>query len=445
MFQTLKEQFRYLRQHYFVRNVALLQMGGFAGTLIQAGAGVILARLLQPELFGVYTLAFGLAGLASVFLGSGAQEAIGTVAGETYARRDREGTTDAFVFLMKLAIFSGILTLLLATLLPLVADTVYGNGFIGRYAAIIIGGSVVSTLVFAPTALGLQVVGRIGFLTLLGLADQSVRFGLSVLFTFLGFGIAGAVSGHLVGAAAVLVIAAFLWKQAVQGGVIPSLSEILKRLWHVKLRRYFSFSIWIAVDRNVANLFAILPVLITGVFVAISEVAFFKLAFGYMNIALSLLGPVSTLLNVEFPKIRVMNQHRLRRNFIKVSLYALGLSVVLTAGALAVSPFVFRILYGQAYLPSIPYVFGLTLYGALFGIGVGLGPMWRALNELKTSIIINLLTLAIGVPLGIWFMQLWHVWGAVAMITFWYTISHLTSFLYLVRRLRKIEESSQDV
>lgn len=45
-----------LWQKSFVRNVATLQAGSFAGSIIQAGIGIIIARLLQPELFGVYAL-----------------------------------------------------------------------------------------------------------------------------------------------------------------------------------------------------------------------------------------------------------------------------------------------------------------------------------------------------------------------------------------------------
>ncbi len=184
-------------------------------------------------------------------------------------------------------------------------------------------------------------------------------------------------------------------------------------------------------------LYMILPVLITGAYVAASEVSFFKLAFGYINLLMSLLGPISILLNVEFPKMQVEEASRLRSNFIKVSLYSTGLSALLTVGGIIVAPFVFRILYGVNFLPSIKYVFGFFIYGALYGIGIGLGAMWRAVNKVKVSIMINLVMLAVGVPLGIWLVKSFALWGAVAMVTIWFTISHLISFFYLARELRE--------
>ena len=192
-----------------------------------------------------------------------------------------------------------------------------------------------------------------------------------------------------------------------------------------------------AIDRNIGNLYMTLPVVLTGIYVSTGEVAFFKLAFGYLNLALSLLGPVSVLLNMEFPKIQVEEPQKLRSNFIRISLLGLMTSLVLTLGAIVVSPLAFRILYGESFVPSVSYVFGLVIYGALFGIGVGLGPMWRAINRVKVSIMINLIILGAGVPLGLLMIRQWGLWGAVVMTTIWFSISHLISFIYLLRHLNE--------
>ena len=184
------------------------------------------------------------------------------------------------------------------------------------------------------------------------------------------------------------------------------------------------------------NLFMALPVVLAGIYLAASEVTFFKLAFGFVNLALSLLGPISVLLNLEFPKMKVENATGLRTKFIKISLYSLGLSSLLTLGAIIIAPLAFKILYGVSFMPSVKYVAGLLIYGCLFGIGVGLGPMWRALNRVKISIFINVLVLGAGIPFGLWLIRLYGPWGAVMMVTIWFTVSHLASFSYLLKKLR---------
>jgi len=56
----LKNRISYLYRHRFIRNTATLGGGTLVGNLVQGVVGIVLARLLQPELFGVYALALSL-------------------------------------------------------------------------------------------------------------------------------------------------------------------------------------------------------------------------------------------------------------------------------------------------------------------------------------------------------------------------------------------------
>lgn len=405
---------------------------------MQALVGVFMARMLQPELFGVYALAFSLAGLVGIFQGAGAQEAMATVLGETYAKKDETRTKEALAFLLRILSITSAIAIAGALLAPWIATKLYQNPHIGSYAATIIVAVVFSTTFFSLSSLALQVAGKIKQMMALNLADQVVRYGLSVGLVFWGLGVWGAVSGHLAGAIIIFITSLVIWERLRrQYPIFPSLRRLFRQAQTVSLKKYLGFSLWIAADRNIASLYQILPVLLTGIYVSSSEVTFFKLSFAFVNLALSLLGPISTLLNVEFPKMKVEDSGQLRANFIKISLYSLGLSVVLTAGALLVSPWAFKFFYGESFLMSVKYVYSLFIYGALFGIGVGLGPMWRAVNKVKVSILINMVTLGAGIPLGLYLIKHWGSGGAVAMVTIWFTVSHLASFIYLVKNLNK--------
>ena len=435
MMKRIKE----LIAHQFVRNVAVLQVGSAIGSIIQATAGVVLARLLQPERFGIYALAFGLAGLTSLFLTIGTQDAMGTILGRAHARDDRQEILDATAFLLKIAILSGVIVALCALALPAIAGAIYREPIVGSYAVVIVLASVISASVLSLVTLLFQVAGDVRTMALLILTDQVIRWGLSIGFVLAGFGIWGAMAGHLLGATCMLVVAIFLWRRLRRRFFeFPSLAQTWHRMFSVPVRRFFRFSFFVAADRNVANLYGILPVLIVGLVVSTREVTFFKLSFGYINLALGLLGPISTLLNVQFPRIQVESRDKLRHDFIRVTLYGVFLSVALTAGAIFVAPVVFRILYGATFLESVPLVRRFAVYGALFGIGVGLGPMWRATGRVTRSIAVNLVTLAIGIPLGLSLIRQFGVTGGVAMVTLWYTVSHIASFILLERLLKKI-------
>ena len=298
--------------------------------------------------------------------------------------------------------------------------------------------TVFSSLFFTLAYSSFQVTGRVRSLGLLILSDQSLRYTLSLIFVWMGLDVLGAVSGQLAGAAVIFTVSAFLFNKFKKNELLfPNLRRLIIVAQKADLKKYLGFTFWVALDRNMGNVYMALPVILTGIYVSASSVSFFKLAFGYMNLVLSLLGPISILLNVEFPKIQIADKEQLYTNFKKVSLYSLALSVVLAVSAAAVSPIVFKVLYGESYLPSIKYTLGLVLYGSLFGIGVGLGPMWRAINKVKISILINSIILGAGIPLGLWLIKNYGLWGSVIMVTIWFSVSHIASLIYLIRKLRK--------
>src|SRR3989338_6697220 len=437
VFSGLKDKFFYYRQHWFIRNVVTLQTGSFSGTIIQAVVGIVIARLLQPELLGIYSLAFGLAAITSLVIGMGIQEAVSSMLGRAYAQKDKIEVESILGFMFKITSMATLLILVFSFFLQSIASKLYGNSVIGIYAAIIVVAVVLSSFFFTLAYSAFQVTGRIKSLTGLIVTDQSLRSGLSLVLIIVGFGVFGAVSGHLVGALIIFISSALLFRSLrMRDPVFPDLRRLIVNAKNVSVKKYFGFTFWVALDRNMGNLFMALPVILTGIYVTVSEVSFFRLAFGYVNLALSLLGPVSVLLNVEFPKLHIENKEKLAENFKKVSLYSLALSIFLTVTAVVISPIAFKIFYGESFLPSVPYVAGLIVYGALYGIGVGLGPMWRAINKVKISILINSVILGMGIPLGLWLIKSYGLWGSVIMVTVWFSVSHLISFIYLVRNLK---------
>jgi len=415
-----------------------LQAGSFVGTFTQALAGVILVRVLQPENYGIYAIAFSIAGLTSLFMGAGVQEASTVLLGESYAQKDHERSREMMGFLLKISLLGSLLGLVFAALSPFIASNWYGDATIGWYATIIVVASIISSVWFSFVVVALQIAGEIRSMAVITMADQVLRVSLSVTFAIISKSILGAVLGHLVGAVIIFFVSIQVWRNLRRRyDLFPNLRLLAHLVRTVHIKKYLSFTFWITIDRNIATLYGVLPVLLTGLFVSASGVTFFKLAFGYINIAMSLLGPVSTLLNVEFPRVKVEDRAKLSENFSRVTWYAVALSTVLTVGTITISPIMFRILYGNNFQASVPYVFGLFIYGAFYGLGVGLGPMWRAINQVGKSIIINIITLGVGIPLGLWLISNFSLWGSVVMVTLWYTASHLASFIYLRWALRK--------
>lgn len=429
-----------------MKNLAVLQIGNFGSTILQGLSGIIIARLLQPELFGIYAVAFSLAGLLVLVSSLGMQDVGTTIVGGAYARKDHQGIKEAYLFLAKMAFVVGLLSVIATLVAPLLAQKFYHNPEIGWYAGVLIMASFVSNTFLNFSVLAYQVTGRIRQMAVLMFSDQLVRNILALILTATGLGVMGAMSGHLLGSGVVFIASVIIWKRIQKNTpMFPSVRELISPINNVISRHHISFSAWVALDKNIATLFNLLPVLMVALYVSTTEVTYFKISLAYINLVLGLMGPISTLLNVELPKMREEDFGKLRKNFIKVSLYSLLSSTILTLGAVLVSPVALKVIYGASFVPGTKYILGLAVYGAFLGIGVGLGPMWRALNKVKVSIIINTTTLVVGIPSGLYLMKNFGIWGAVIMVSGWFTISHFASFCYIWFYTKNRKHSLQSI
>ena len=440
MFNRIKEKIEYLRGHWFVKNLIFFQAGNFAANLTQALIGVFIVRLLQPENYGIYTLAFSLFGFMTVFLSLGAQSASTTLLSEAYAKNDKEKTKEVLAFLVKITLILTVPILFGALFAPWLAGIFYNNYKIGIYAAILLIASAIGSTFFLFSMMVLQITRWIKTMTILTFSNQFSKSIFSLLLVVGGFGVLGAIVGHLLSAIIILFTSVILWgRVSKQYPIFPSARKLIGSIKSAPVKKYLGFSFWITADSNLANLYNVLPIMLTGIFVTTSEVTFFKLAFGYINLALTFLSPISSLLNVEFPKMKVAEdgKDKLLKNFVRTSLYSFLFSVVLTVGAIITAPFVFHILYGANFNPSIKYVAGLFFYGATMGMGVGFGPMWRAINKVKISIIINAITLSVGVPIGLLLIQNFGLWGTVIWVSVIFNVSHIASYVLILRELKR--------
>src|SRR3989338_9387289 len=114
----LKTKIEYYRQHWFVRQMVTLQAGSFAGSVIQASIGIVIARLLQPELFGVYALALGLASMTTLIIGMGIQEAVSSLLGRAYAHGNKNEIENVLGFMLKITFLASLVVLAVLFFLP---------------------------------------------------------------------------------------------------------------------------------------------------------------------------------------------------------------------------------------------------------------------------------------------------------------------------------------
>ncbi len=429
------ERARYFINHHFVRKSVLLQAGNIAGTFVQAVAGVVLARLLGPHEFGRYAIVMSMAAVGSVLLGAGAADAMAPVLSRARHSGDDVGVRDAMLFLGKFILITAAIVFVLGFSMPALAERFYNDRMLGWLGFAVLMASAVSTILFTPTQLSLQVFGRIGRLSALTFTDQIVRQSLVVALALAGLGITGASLGHLFGSVIIMIAAAVFWRRLrAQWPLMLSIGSLWGR-FPGNGKQFISPTLWVLADRNLAMLYSAAPVALAALFLTTTDVSYFKIALGWVTLALAVLSPVSVLLNTELARIQVQRPLDLRTRFAQITGIAVAASAFVTGIAALIARPVFHLLYGARYADAVPLVYWLVPFGALFGLGIALGPMWRAIGRVRVSIAINLCVLGIGIPLALLAMRQWGVLGAVAMVTGWYTASHLASFVYLMKTL----------
>lgn len=436
MFSLFLEKIKKFLRIAFVRDVAILEMGKFFNIFLSLAASVVFARVLQPERYGIYSLVFSLAGLIGLLMNVGASPASLTLLAEAYAKKDKKEIQNILIYFLKISslvlLIIGGLGIYLA---PFLAYLLYQNYQIGQLTRVIILTKIIG-LFFGLTAITLQVTRRMRDLTILENLEKFLKSLIPISLVLLGLGLWGLVFGHLV--AALLISLISFWFYTYLAGrdeYLPRFSQLIRHFRKFSLKRYFSFGFLIAIDKNLAKLFTLLPVLFLGLFVPPAQVGFFKIAFGYMSIPLILLGPISRLLAVQLPKSKTYGMALLKSHFLKVSFYSGLISLALVIPFLILGPVLIRIFYGSEYAPSIPLIYYLAIYIGLVGFGVGIGPIFRTLNKMKTIILINLIVLSLGSLFGYWLISQWGMVGACLMFVLLSLISIFISLIFILRYL----------
>ena len=123
----------------FVRDVGILQTGKFFSVFLSVIGSIALARLLQPELYGIYGLVFAFVGLVGIFTDWGGSYASLTLLAEAYAQKDKEAIKNILTYFVKITLLAiGILGILSIVFAPFLTDLIYQNSQVGQWARIIL-------------------------------------------------------------------------------------------------------------------------------------------------------------------------------------------------------------------------------------------------------------------------------------------------------------------
>src|SRR5215213_10837950 len=132
---------------------------------------------------------------------------------------------------------------------------------------------------------------------------------------------------------------------------MPSIGELLRGMIRPGIRLWppTRFGLSIAFDKNLVSLYNLAPILLLARFVPEDDVGQLRVALSYMAIPAVLLTPISRLLMVDLPRLRVTAPELVRPAFLRVTLLGAAASACLALPFAAVAWFAIPLLYGADY------------------------------------------------------------------------------------------------
>jgi O-antigen/teichoic acid export membrane protein len=385
----------------FAKDTLILQVGEVVGLGLAFVTSVFIARGLEPAGYGLYALVYSLFGIMTLTGDLGLAPATVTQLAEALARRDRAAAAEYCGYFVKLSLVLG-LALTAAWLLagPAIAQAVYGQGLIGLLAGLLMADMLLGVprnLVRVAWQAGRSMTALSVFEVLRGLA-RLAGVGLVLL---LGGGVTAVVAVEVVlaGVASAASLPLYAGLHRADPAAFPSWAETLAQARLVPLKKHFAFGFQIVLDRNVVRILEAAPFLFLGRFAPAAEVGYLRLAWGFVNLPLTLLSALANNLAARLPQLRAQGREgEFWATFSRTALVGGALSLGGVGLCALLAPWLVKLLYGADYLPALPYVYVLAIGAAASGFFAGIGAFYRAVHRVGLLVAANSLQLALYLP-----------------------------------------------
>jgi stage V sporulation protein B len=323
---------------------------------------IILARLLHPELFGIYQLALSVGYLLLTFTDFGINGTIVRYVSYALGNKDEKLARSYFKFLFKLKIaFTVVFSSFLAIFAKALANYIFHNPAIFLpleiTAIFLFLWSILDFLDYTFTALQ-----EFKYPTIRHSLYEGSRLVVVPFLLLLGFSVSGALVGLCLALLAPLLVLFYALKRKgpflLRGAAVS-----------IERKRILRFLGYLSFGSIAGVVFVYVDSIMLGIFMPIEYVGFYRA--GY-NLVFALTGLV-TITTVLFPIFTQIEGAELENAFKKVFKYSSLLAIPGTIGVIFMAEPIVKLIYGEEYLPAVlpMYVLSLLLAAApmdFFGI-----------------------------------------------------------------------------
>jgi stage V sporulation protein B len=343
-----------------VYNITGVMLANASGILLS----ILLARMLHPELFGIYQLALSVGFLLITFTDLGINGALIRYMSHAIGIGDESLARGYFRYLLKLKLS---LAAIVSVSVLLSADFLALHIF--HKPELCLPLKITAALIFFLSLLNFtngifSAFQKFEYTTIRAVVYEGLRLVLIPAFIFLGYSVSGALAGFSLAAlGAELVLLVFL---------VSRFPFLLKgRYAQVDTKKLVKFLSFLTVGSISGVIFAYIDSIMLGIMLEAEYVGFYRAAF---NIVMAVAGMVS-IAGVLFPLFTQLEGEDLEMAFKRVFRYSAIFSFPAAFGlALISAPFV-KVVYGAEYLPAVYPLYALSFlmitwttdfYGTIF-------------------------------------------------------------------------------
>jgi O-antigen/teichoic acid export membrane protein len=406
------------------RGALFLFIGNTSSTIILAVGAIIVARLLGPFNYGLYTLAVAIPILLVSLSDAGMNYALVRLPAKAISEGD-QFRADRFIklgFLLKLAVST------FAFLICYVGSTVIATTVLNRpeltpfvqLASLMI----VFQAIYDATRSAFIGRDQMQYSAAIQITQAILKGTLGPVLVFVGFGITGAISGYLLAlAAAGATGASILFSRHAQSLILADASKETRALLGYGLPLYLAgiFTVFLAQYQNI----------VLAHFANNVEIGNFSASWTFTNFMAILTYPIATAMFPMFSKFDLKNQKRdLARGFVLAVKYTSLLMIPTSIGVILFSRDLIYLTFGRGYVLAPQY---LTLLSALYlltAIGyMVLDSLLTGVADTGTVVKMSILALVIYFPVAPALAWPWGPYGVlVAQI-----VSNAAATLYGAR------------
>ncbi|MEZ4671247.1 MAG: oligosaccharide flippase family protein [Anaerolineae bacterium] len=421
----IQKRLRALLQRKFVRDTLILQVGKVGTTALTFLSALLVARLLGTTSYGVWALVQSFLTIALTFNLTGLSSSTAVRLPMAVGAKNESEILNLLAVYLKVSSWWAVgLSAVLFFIGPLLASRVYGgHTHIGSLAAVL-------SLTVLPDALynlivtTLQSQRSMRQLAILQNINYAVLFLCTLLALLVSRTAESMVVSRLIYSVITFTIALVFYQhgRATYAVPYPALRAIVSHARHISPRPYLGFGFLNALDKNIANLYTEIPLQMVGALIGQTAAGYLELGFKALTIPTTFASAFFDNLQAVIPQ--AVGRHDfagLRKNLLRVLAALLaGAAIFYTAFALVV-PWLVALLFDQHWLPAVPVVTALAVYGAVIMVGGVFGPLYRALDLMRPAIVIKIMTLILVLVPGWLLLQpvvdLAHAWRVNMAVT----------------------------